>query len=114
MSQLKGKKPVFAGYFDNIFEVTCRDRYKAKINDIGCDPYEISGDLWEDDVEKWPAITYANVGFYLLQNLSSFTQNEFQSYKSWKSYTTFTNGWVHFVHVHPIGEKVLAIAKVRV
>ena len=32
----------------------------------GKDPYELPKEMWKDDVDLWPKVTYINAGMYLV------------------------------------------------
>ena len=115
MSTLSSKAllPFIPGYKESIDDRRCKERYKEKLQFLdGQDPYEISCKEWKDDVDLWPAVTYIDVGMYLLFSPSPYTREELRNYKSMESYQRFIAGWVRDILVKDIGEKRLVIAKV--
>ena len=101
---------------DYYSHLTCEDakkRYREKLTLIkSLDPYEIPKNEWLDDTEKWPSVSYIDVGMYLLFSESPYTKDQLLNYKSLDSYERFANGWVREVLVKEFAEKRLTIAKV--
>lgn len=65
----------------------------------GRDTYEIPRDEWQDDLAKWPSVSYIHVGMYRLFSSSPYTQEQLMSYKSLDCYEKFADGWVREVLV---------------
>ena len=51
---------------------------------------------WHDDVDLWLAVTYINLGMYVLFSPSPYTGEDLDlpNYKSLECYQRFTAGWV--------------------
>ena len=49
---------------------------------------------WLDDVDLWLAVTYINLGMYLLFSPSPHTGEDLLNYKSLECYQHFTAGWI--------------------
>ena len=75
----------------------------------GDDPCAIPREVWMDNVDFWPAITYMHIGLCLL-----FTPREdLQKYKILDSYARLFAGWIREVLVRRYpGDKALVVAKV--
>ena len=103
------------GYAAGIADEGCRSRYTNKLTAIqNLDPYEISKEEYEDNVDIWPATTYIHVGMYLVFTSSPYTGEDLLNYKSMECYQRFTSGWVREIRVKAIEDKRVVIAKVIV
>ena len=115
MSKKTAEKGLLPSYHESITDKQSKERYGKKLETIeGLDPYEIPKKDWKDDVELWPAISYINVGMYLLFSKSSYTEEQLKNYKSLNCYQNFINGWVREILVKDFGDRRLLIAKVRI
>ena len=82
------------GYASGIADPKDKQRYADKIAVVGCNPYEISKEEWEDNTDMWPSISYVHVCMYLIINPSPYTKDDMLNYKSLDSFKNFQDGWV--------------------
>ena len=69
------------------------------------DPYNISVELWIDDVSRWPPIEFPHVYTYLIDTPGEFTREKLKAFKSLlhkvKSILSFHyfhfSGWIRTV-----------------
>ena len=70
-------------------------RYVEKLKVIGgVDPYKVDKRDWRDDVDLFPAVTYADLLIQVVHNPSPYTLESFRAYKSLKAFNNFLGGWV--------------------
>ena len=75
------------GYKDSLTDESSKERYTSKIKLINSlDPYEISKEVWRDDVDLQPNTSFINVEMYLLFSPSPYTQEALENYKSLDCY----------------------------
>ena len=85
-------------YFAEI-PANAKARYVEKIALCdGVDPYA-SSTKYEDDISKWPAVSYPDIVNYLVLSTSFATGKQMKAYKSLESYNYFVSGWVDEVTV---------------
>ena len=81
-------------YIDHL-DAETRKRYVEKLKVIGgVDPYKVDKRDWRDDVDLFPAVTYADLLIYLVHNPSLYTLESFRAYKSLETFNNFLSGWV--------------------
>ena len=79
----------------------------------GDDPCAIPREVWTDNVDFWPAITYMHIGLCLLFTPSPYTREDLKKYKRLDSYARFFASWIREVLVRRYpGDKALVVAKV--
>ena len=52
---------------------------------MGCDPYELPGREWKDNVHLWSAITYVHVCIHLTLNPSPYTKDHMLNCESFSA-----------------------------
>ena len=76
--------------------------YQKKLEELGIpDPKEISVELREDDIRKWPAVTLGHVFSYILKK-RDFDSDYIGKYKDKKAYSFFDSGFVGPVLMHSL------------
>lgn len=89
------QRGILSGYLGTIADAESKRRYEDKLKLVnGVDPYEISRNEWQDDIDLWPATTHINVCMYLILSPSPYTQADVLNYKSMDCYQNFVRGWV--------------------
>ena len=53
------------------------------------DPYNISVELWIDDVSRWPPIEFPHVYRYLIGTHGEFTREKLKAFKSLQAYNYY-------------------------
>ena len=102
-----------SGYSATLTTKASQERYKEKLKEIdGLDPYKINKNMWQDDVDLWPAVTHVHACMYLVLSPSPYTQNDILNYKSLDSYQNFVKGWVRDVLVLVVKHKRVVLGKV--
>ena len=69
-------------------------------------------DEFDENVSKWPDVTYIDVMNYLIFSQSAYTKEELKKYKSLAAYKLFQDGWIRQILHKVIGELHLFRAKV--
>ena len=78
------------GYSRTLVSDASRRRYKDKLELMdGIDPYEVSKNEWEDNVDLWPAVTHVHVCMYLILTPSPYSESDMLNYMSLDSYQNF-------------------------
>ncbi|KAK7095042.1 uncharacterized protein [Littorina saxatilis] len=93
MDKSKAKEKI--KYVDKL-DAEPRSRYLSKLkylNDF--DPYDCPAKVWSLDVNKLPNVLHGDIWNYLVYGGSSYTHDQFKSYKSLEAHNQFTHGWVH-------------------
>ena len=81
------KQALLPGYLANIDDKPSKERYLEKLRMLnGLDSYELPLREWQDDVDKWPEISFIDVTVDLLFSPSPFTQEKIKNYKSLECY----------------------------
>ena len=92
------------------------------------DPYNISVELWIDDVSRWPPIEFPHVYTYLIDTPGEFTREKLKAFNSLQAYNYYIeytknmlrrfhyfhfSGWIRTVYYRDIGnENCILMAKV--
>ena len=114
MSKSSAVAALLPGYSSTLSDPESKRRYCEKLKLVnGTDPYEVSMNEWQDDIDHWPAVTHVHVCMYLILTPSPYTENDMLNYKSLDSYQNFVKGWVREVLVKPLGCKRIVIGKVN-
>ena len=107
------KGELLSRYPATLANVRSKEKYNQKLKFFGGkDQYETSRDAWKDHVDLWTAVTYINVGMYLVFSPSPYTGDELMNYKNLECYQHFTAGWVRDILVAPERDKRFVTAKV--
>ena len=53
------------------------------------DPYNISVELWIDDVSRWPSIEFPHVYMHLIDTPGEFTREKLKAFKSLQAYNYY-------------------------
>ena len=53
------------------------------------DPYNISIELWIDDVSRWPPIEFPHAYTYLIDTPGEFTREKLKAFKSLQAYNYY-------------------------
>ena len=61
---------------------------KEKCVDV-LDPYNLSVELWIDDVSRWPPIEFPHVYTYLIDTPGEFTREKLKAFKSLQAYNYY-------------------------
>ena len=100
-------------YLGSITDQESKKRYTEKLQFVDkIDPYEISKEEWDDNIDLWPAVTHVHACMYLLLTPSPYSQNDLLNYKSLDSYKNFVEGWVRQVLVKAVQNNRIVIGKV--
>ena len=69
----------------HVADAESKQCYVDTIQVVGCDPYELPGREWKDNVDLWPAITYVHVCMHLILNSSPYTKDDMLNYESFSA-----------------------------
>ena len=86
----------------NCLSNECKARYLEKINllfgDNPTDPYLIEKEVFysvlESKAASLPNLAYPDIYYYLVHNISAYTDEELKAYKSLEAYNFFMAGWI--------------------
>ena len=94
-------------------------RYTSKLmldGDDVClpDPYNISSDLWLNDVTEWPNLEFGDLFMYLIDTEGIYTKEKLKAYKSLDAYNYYFNGYVHTVYYYGLPKWKMCVLKAMV
>ena len=74
-------------------KLQCLYRVKGRSSKEECvevlDPYNISVELWINDVSRWPPIEFPHVYTYLIDTPGEFTREKLKAFKSLQAYNYY-------------------------
>ncbi len=87
-----------SNYYTSL-DCKAQKRYTSKLmldgDDVGLpDPYNISSDLWLNDVTEWPNLEFGDLFMYLIDTDGIYTKEKLKAYKSLDAYNYYFNGYV--------------------
>lgn len=89
-------------------------RYEKKVDEIGCDPYELKWEDMSDDQKLWPAVTAEDRFDYLVFRTNFTTKEAMKNYKSLDAHNFFTSNLVFPPRTKVLPrDRVLLLGKVR-
>ena len=69
----------------HVADAESKQCYVDTIQVVGCDPYELPGREWKDNVDLWPAITYVHVCMHPILNHSPYTTDDMLNCESFSA-----------------------------
>lgn len=61
------------------------------------DPYKIKGELWIDDVSKWPSVEFPALYMYFIETPGGYTREKLKAYKSLEAYNYYSRLTLHVI-----------------